>query len=329
MMLCEVASSWRQAALSEHRLWDTVIFPSPQGRSPSIKYDQAARFIRAGGVERWFNRTGTKPILSFGEEVHPDHHSSHISLFLPLITKYARRLRHISLSMVKIKHFEFLRRGFPYDLFENLETVSICCTVQMSKEYLHAFETLNTPFQNKCPKLTHASFTLMQAHPLKFAMPWPQLTSIRIDSPSHVLSAAEWAELFSQCRNLRHATIVKPIDNEQWMGPLLNADSAHEALTSLCLPVHTYVARHEYFPWDILRQPVQFPNLRQLHLNLYLRHDKALGLLRLLTADFKSNLPKLEAIQISTPHDGPFEIPNDVREFVEQLAPLIVVSGTP
>ncbi|KAJ2927029.1 hypothetical protein H1R20_g10068, partial [Candolleomyces eurysporus] len=323
LVFCTISSYWRQAALSEHRLWDTVIFPSPQANGPSITYDQAIRFIRAGGVERWFNRTGTERMLSFGEEGPPDHKSSLITFFLPIVTKYARRLRHLSLSLVKIRHFEFIRRGFPYDLFENLESVSICCTLEMTTAQLHAFERLNTPFHTKCPKLKHASFTLLRAHPMRFAMPWSQLTSIQVDSHLHPLTIAQWAQLFRECKNLRHATLAKPKEFGTGYGLWPIVELEHHALTSLHFWIHETVTTYwyDYCKWDFLHHPVRFPNLR--HLKFDLKHGNAIASLRSLNPVTKSYLPKLEAIQITTPEDAPFHIPADVKGMVEQIGPLI------
>jgi hypothetical protein len=101
----------------------------------------------------------------------------------------------------------------------------------------------------------------------------------------------------------------------------------HEALTSLHFPIHETVGVIDQCQWDILYQPIQFPNLRQIHFDL--KHGNAVGSLPLLDSSIKDYLPKLEAIRITTPQDAPFEIPSDVRGIMEKIVPLIVNPSPP
>ena len=97
-------------------------------------------------------------------------------------------------------------------------------------------------------------------------------------------------------------------------------DLEHEALNSLEFPIHDTIDLFDSCQWEILYQPIQFPNLRHLHFDL--KNGSAVESLRLLDPNTKKHLPKLESIHITTPEDTPFKIPDDVKGIVEQIRPL-------
>ncbi|TEB26469.1 hypothetical protein FA13DRAFT_1713281 [Coprinellus micaceus] len=115
-VLCQVSAYWRATAISEPRLWDTIILPT------SSNYPLYHKFIRSGGAQRWFDRTGTTWPLTFGEESSDEPSSSLIGDYLGIIITYARRFKHLSLVMTKIMHLESFRRGFPQGIFDQLQS---------------------------------------------------------------------------------------------------------------------------------------------------------------------------------------------------------------
>ncbi|TEB08861.1 hypothetical protein FA13DRAFT_1749677 [Coprinellus micaceus] len=217
MLVCQVSSGWRKAAIGEPRLWDTIIFP------PS-NFARNARFIHDGGIERWFDRTGRTWPLSFGDEPSQAPSGSNIIQCLHIILRFARRFKHLSLVMTKIMHLETLRRGFPQDVFDQLESISLCCSVEMSSYTLQAFPRLAMPFKT-ASKLEHVRISI------NFVLPWSQLTSIEMASRRRQLNAGEWRNLFGLCRNLRQGTFVFP----SWRKPSLKRALAHPTLESLTL----------------------------------------------------------------------------------------------
>ncbi|KAJ2917282.1 hypothetical protein MD484_g3106, partial [Candolleomyces efflorescens] len=312
MVLCKVSSYWYQAALSEPRLWDTVIFPSGQSIESS-RFWRHQKFIKAGGVQRWFDRTGPSHLLAFGEEATLHRQTSHLDLFLPIVTKYARRLRHISITLPKRRLLEVFRRGFPYGIFDNLESVAISCGLEMEPAQLQAFLLLDTPF-NTARKLKHVSLMLEHPTPLKFILPWPQLETleVRCVDSSNPLNFSQWRELFEKCTDIKSATFVNPSrSGEDEDLPALE----HQALTHLRLTVREEV----WIDWEMLYKPVSFPNLRHLEFD-YEDEDSAISPPMLLKAVTRKALSNLQTLTFHSPADQPYHIPPDVDRIVEQLA---------
>ncbi|RXW24040.1 hypothetical protein EST38_g1846 [Candolleomyces aberdarensis] len=303
MALCQVSSCWRLVALAKHRLWDTVIFPSLRAGNSGITYSKAAKFIQTGGVERWFNRSGSRQ-LSFGEEGSSSPPSSLIALLVPIVTKYAQRFRHISLIITELEHCELIRGDF---LFDNLESLSICCTPRLTNAQL---QQLDTSFAS-CPKLKHVSLTLRKGDPSRFPVPWSQLISIRVDNPFNPLKLRRWTRLFQGCPNLQHATIAKPVDWSQYEGPVLE----HEALTSLRLLIST-IGRNDQS--EILCRPVRFPNLRHLQFDFW---NVLADASPLWNPETQRSLPNLQSIALTAPisEGSSLEIPVDVEDIVQQV----------
>ncbi|KAJ3504011.1 hypothetical protein NMY22_g18058 [Coprinellus aureogranulatus] len=260
MLVCQVSSDWRRAAIGEPRLWDTILFPSCY--DPLNYY---ARFIQDGNIQRWFDRTGTSWPLTFGEDASESPATSRILQYLPVITKYARRFKHLSLVMIKIMHLETFRRGFPQDIFDQLESVTLCCELEMNSYTLQAFPKLVTPFQT-AKKLKHVSFSLHKADPTKFVLPWSNITSIDVDSRRRPLELEEWHDVFKTCTRLRRASFVWPACRGPWDGfkPVI-----HTSLKSLTL-IPAPRGPHEGMFFDyghnlsFLLSAVEFPNLQHL-----------------------------------------------------------------
>ncbi|KAJ2927618.1 hypothetical protein H1R20_g9474, partial [Candolleomyces eurysporus] len=319
MILCEVCSYWRQTALSEPRLWDTLIFPSGQAakRNPRITHLKYQKFITGGGVERWFGRCGPSHLLAFGEEgldpAHPSHNSTHLPLFLSIVTKYARRLRHISVTITKPRHLEMFRRGFPAGIYDNLESVAIWCSLQMTRPELQAFSHFQTPFI-PAPKLKHASFALQVASPIKFVVPWMQLTSLKMADVRKRLSPLEWQAIFKLCPNLKHGTFVK-FKSLGRQDPTMEV-MEHKALTSL-----RFVMFGPSHPdWRILYDPVRFPNLRHLQLDCQ-DADPRFGISLLQKPATRKALAKLQSLAFCAPAGAYYHtIASNVERTIQQLA---------
>ncbi|TEB26461.1 hypothetical protein FA13DRAFT_1737390 [Coprinellus micaceus] len=242
MLVCQVSSGWRKAAIGEPRLWDTIIFP------PS-NFARNARFIHDGGIERWFDRTGRTWPLSFGDEPSQAPSGSNI------IQYYARRFKHLSCTSKP------LRRGFPQDVFDQLD-------MEMNSYTLQAFPRLVMPFKTAA-KLERVSFILLQADMDKFVLPWSQLTSIEMASRRRQLNAGDWRNLFGLCRNLRRGTFVFP----GWRKPSLKRALVHPTLESLTLIIAPppqsglealYGSRAPGYDFAHLLSAVAFPNIQHL-----------------------------------------------------------------
>ncbi|RXW22160.1 hypothetical protein EST38_g3690 [Candolleomyces aberdarensis] len=271
------------------------------------------KFIKTGGVERWFGRTGPGHLLAFGEEASAHHRSSHLPLFLPIVTKYARRLRHINVALINPRHIEIFRRGFPYGIFDNLESVSISCPLEMTPSQLQAFLQLDTPF-NTAPKLKHASLTLRTASPLKFIIPWSQLSSVEIDDMLNPLKVDQWQALFKECTNLQYGTLVIPTNKRERRRKPLEV-MEHQALTRLRFLVGDSV--YVQADWQILSLPVQFPNLR--HLEFEFTDTESFSPPRMLLKPFTRSpgLSNIESLTFYAPELH--HIPPDIGRIVEQL----------
>jgi hypothetical protein len=255
-VLCQVSAYWRATAISEPRLWDTVILPT------SSNYPLYHKFIRSGGAQRWFDRTGTTWPLTFGEESSDEPSSSLIGDYLGIVITYARRFKHLSLVMTKIMHLESFRRGFPQGIFDQLQSVSLCCTQGMNSKTLQAFPKLVTPFLT-ASKLKHVVFYLPRADPAKFVLPWDQITSIEIDRRTKSLDLKEWTNLFELCPRLQRGALLYPLRSSGGY----NRTFIHTSLKSL-----TLVVRPHYGRWDapgpcdfpLLVASVTFPTIRHL-----------------------------------------------------------------
>ncbi|KAJ3510363.1 hypothetical protein NMY22_g15999 [Coprinellus aureogranulatus] len=255
MLVCQVSSDWRRAAIGEPRLWDTILFPSCH--DPLNYY---ARFIQDGNIQRWFDRTGTSWPLTFGEDASESPTTSRILQYLPVITKYARRFKHLSLVMIKIMHLETFRRGFPQDIFDQLESVTLCCELEMNSYTLQAFPKLVTPFQT-AKKLKHVSFSLHKADPTKFVLPWSNITSIDVDSRRRPLELEEWHDVFKTCTRLRRASFVWPACRGPWDAPRgphegMFFDYGHN-LSFLLSAVEFPNLQHLRFEFEPGRKPIQ------------------------------------------------------------------------
>ncbi|KAF6756645.1 hypothetical protein DFP72DRAFT_1115478 [Ephemerocybe angulata] len=271
LLLCGICSYWRDAALAEHRLWDTVLFPATKHDSPRGRYLDYRRFLAAGGVQRWFDRTGTTHLLAFGEEASEFPQSSYITLFLPVVTKYARRLRRLDIVMTKITNFEYLRRGFPHGIFDELVDVGICCSVAMTPRELEGFTRLDTPFKD-AKKLREVRFRLTEAIPRRFVLPWAQLKRVRVDYARRVraMGVTEWEDVFRDCTGLERCEFATPIYRER--RDRESREVVRSSVKTLVLFDHDRGSHWwDASPaWSILREPsVVFPKLTHLELVMY------------------------------------------------------------
>ncbi|KAJ2917281.1 hypothetical protein MD484_g3109, partial [Candolleomyces efflorescens] len=318
-LLCEVCSYWRQTALSTPRLWDTLIFPSSRAakRDPRITHLKYQKFIASGGVERWFNRCGPSHLLVFGEEgpntAHPSRHPTLLPLFLPIVAKYARRLKHISVTINKARHLEMFRRGFPAGIYDNLESVAICCSLKMTRAELQAFSHFQTPFI-PARKFKHLTFALQVANPIKFLVPWTQLTRLTMDDVGKRLSPSEWKAIFKLCPNLEHGSFVK-FTSLGRQDPAMEV-MEHQALTSLRL----IMSGPSHLHWKILYDPVRFPNLQDLELDCR-DADQRFGISILQKPASRKALSKLQSLTFSAPSNAHYHaIASSVERTVQHLA---------
>jgi hypothetical protein len=222
--------------------------------------------------------------------------------------------------MTKIMHLESLRRGFPRDIFDQLQSVSLCCSTKMNSYTLHSFAQLVTPF-GTASKLKHVSFTLIKEDPTKFALPWSQITSIDVASRTRPLDLAGWRSLLETCQNLQRGSFVFPYCGRPLDKPVLN----HASLKSLTLvlpsrweevldqvPYRRRLTNYDLAPPFLA---VTFPNIQNLRFQFH-PHRKPL---RHVSSECYTMKSTLKTVVFGWPGEANKGAPVEASDFIGKI----------
>lgn len=282
MVLCAVSSAWRQIALTEPRLWDTVSFVLLEEDSDDYP-PKWLRFIEAGGIQRWFGRAGPSVLLSLGIEIKGGglRHAKLIRAFhLQEIILNIGPKRFRTLKLDFGAHQEDLPLLYPFDAgagqFMELSSLTLAWrtpifTMLASQPDPEDLEVVHTAF-SRAPKLTHLKIAFSTARRLEIAeliLPWAtQLTNLEVDPNLEYLgistiSFQDYALVLGLCRNIQNVIISAPSGDPTALSVIDYPTFGHASLTSL-----TMFADHTGMHWDILRRPVSFHQLQHLHIRM-------------------------------------------------------------
>ncbi|KAF5320076.1 hypothetical protein D9611_010284 [Ephemerocybe angulata] len=317
MLLCRVSSFWRKAALAEHRLWDTIIFPPTSQARGSTR--SCERFISSGGAHQWFSRSGSR-LLSFGEEASVNPMNTLLKLFPPFLKKYGRRMRRLDLVIPSAADIQYLiKHATPMGPFPELVKLSISTS---------PLEWPDTPFMDAV-KLTDVQLVLLGG---SGEVPGPmlpnlgkQLRSVGVYFAGRFLTVDGWRELFGRSPELESAEILLPV-----YGHLPIAADIQEVRESRLKSLTLFDRDNEdedqvrrIVPsdagWRILNQPIVFTNL--LHLELVMnRRRTSVGDQKTLVEVLKQ-LEKLESLTISPYYAGQalLDVPPAVHTLVTDI----------
>ena len=272
-LLCQVCSRFRSVALSEPRLWNTLVLPPIHKHPvhPSLTDKNTLKFLRSQS-DTWVQRAGILP-LTLGEDASAQQKRSFLVDLLPLINRYSTKIKRLTFGITKIKHFELVRKAFPTGsrAFEALEEVRVVSRLAMNPGSLEAFLTYKLEWLLEAPNLQKVSLKLEHAGLEKWVLPTRRLTHLCLDGQG---DTTEWLNIFRNHPTLTHLEVTNPttryIKEEDTPMDEARQKLVHHNLTSL--KIHVRRTRFSVGPANrLLSYPVRFPSL--VHLELVFAPD--------------------------------------------------------